>query len=94
MRAKHRAGRWSLGSELPEDAVTGSARITLSGRRCALVEGHRGVVEMSDACIRLASVGGVISIRGKKLGIKELSLDAAVVTGEEIESVGYGDRLR
>lgn len=94
MRAKHRAGRWSLRSELPEDAVTGSARITLSGKRSALVEGHHGVVEMSDACIRLASAGGVISIRGRMLGIKELSLDAAVVTGEEIESIGYGDRLR
>lgn len=92
MRAKPRSRRWILGSELPDDAVAGAPRITLFGRRCALIEGHRGVVEMSDACIRFRSGSGVISIRGEGLEIRELSLDAAMVSGETIESVSSDEK--
>ena len=91
MRAKRRAGRWSLGSELPEEAFSGGSRITLFGRRCVLIEGHQGVVEMSDSCIRFRSSGCVIGIYGKELGIKELSLDAAMITGAAISTVSCGE---
>jgi len=92
MRAKPRSRRWILGSELPDNAVAGGPRITLFGTRCALIEGHRGVVEMCDACIRFRSGSSVIAIHGKGLEIRELSLDAAMVGGETIESVASDEK--
>lgn len=90
MHAKHRATRRVFSGTLPEDVLTGSARITLSGKSAALIEGQEGVVEMNPGRIRLKSRSGVISICGKNLKLKELSIDAAIVTAEEILSVSYG----
>ena len=90
MRIGKRARRMLLACGLPEEAVMGSTRVTLYSRGAVLVEGQRGVVEMSDSCIRLKTDAGVLSIRGKELRLQELSLDAAMVYGAEIQSVGYG----
>lgn len=89
MRLGKRAKRWILKSSLPEDALTGAARITLHGNSTALIEGQRGVVEMCGTCIRLKSRSGVVSIRGNGLMLKELSVDAAMVQGAEISAVSY-----
>lgn len=86
----NRARRMLLSCGLPEDAVTGSARVTLSGRGAVMVEGQRGVVEMSDTRIRLNTASGILCICGEKLKLQELSLDAAMVLGADILSVGYG----
>ncbi|MBQ7887425.1 MAG: YabP/YqfC family sporulation protein [Clostridia bacterium] len=81
--------RASLLSSLPEDALASGARVTLMGRGAALVEGQRGVVELGTALIRLRTPHGVLSIRGKALQLQELSSDAAMIRGEDIESAGY-----
>ena len=78
---------------LPEDAVTGCARVTMMGCGAVLVEGQHGVVEMNGACIRLRTRDGILSVLGEGLGLAELSLDAAMITGERVETVTYG-RLR
>ena len=75
---------------LPEDAVTGIARVTMTGRSAVLVEGQHGVVELSSACIRLRTRDGVLSVLGEALELRELSLDAAMITGERVETVTYG----
>lgn len=89
MRPGSRAKRWILKSSLPEDTLTGAARITLCGKSTALIEGQRGVVEMCGTCIRLKSRSGVVSIKGNGLMLKELSIDAAMVQGAEISAVSY-----
>lgn len=76
-------------SALPEDALARGARVTLMARGAALVEGQRGVVELGDTCIRLRTPHGVLSVRGKALQLQELSGDAAMIRGEEIDSAGY-----
>ena len=55
-----------------------------------LVEGQHGVVELSGACIRLRTKDGVLSVLGEALQLRELSLDAAMITGERVETVTYG----
>ena len=75
---------------LPEDAVTGCARVTMTGCGAVLVEGQHGVVEMNAACIRLRTRDGVLSVLGKAMQLRELSLDAAMITGERVETVTYG----
>lgn len=82
--------RIALSSSLPEDALTSGARVTMIGRGCVLVEGQRGVVELSDGCIRLRTEGGVLTVTGQGLRLHELSLDAAMIVGEPIVTVTYG----
>ena len=59
--------RLALTTGLPEDALGGGARVTLTGRTAALVEGQRGVIELSPGRIRLRTDGGVLTIAGEGL---------------------------
>lgn len=81
--------RLSIGCSLPEDALSSGARVTMMGRGAVLVEGQRGVVELGASCIRLRTAYGVLSIRGTALRLQELSADAAMICGGEIESADY-----
>ena len=81
--------RMSLMCALPEDAISSGARVTMMGQSAVLVEGQRGVVELDASRIRLRTAQGILSIRGKALRLQELSADAAMIRGEEIESAGY-----
>ena len=59
-----------------------TARLTSIGGRSLLVENHRGILEFSDTCIRLASGCGTIEVRGKNLSINEMRRDALIIRGE------------
>ena len=48
------------------------------------------MVELSGACNRLRTRDGVLSVLGEALVLRELSLDAAMITGERLETVTYG----
>ena len=74
---------------LAEDVLSSGARVTMMGRGTVLVEGQRGVVELDISCIRLRTAQGVLGIRGRNLHLQELSVDAAIIQGEELESVSY-----
>lgn len=87
---KKRARRMILSSGLPEDAVSSGARVTMIGRGSVLVEGQRGVVELSESCIRLRTGCGVLSVTGSALRLQELSLDAAMIAGDSIVMAAYG----
>lgn len=67
--------------ELPSGALSGAARIELSGNRRAVVEGCRGILEYEDGIIRLNTTSGVIRFIGRDLSMNCLSEDSAVVTG-------------
>lgn len=82
--------RMILESGLPEDAVTGGARVTLMARTSVLIEGQRGVIELSTARIRLKTDKGILSVLGSGLRLAELSLDAAMITGDAVTTVTYG----
>lgn len=82
--------RIALRSSLPEDALTSGARVTMLGRGSVLVEGQRGVVELSNSRIRLRTRDGMLSVMGQALMLRELSADAAMIVGERIEAATYG----
>ena len=92
MRIKHRAKRLILRSGLPEDAVTGCARVTMVGRCSLLIEGQRGVVEMNSGRIRFATRDGVLCVEGEGLELQELSSDAAIIYGDSICAAAYRPR--
>lgn len=89
MRMGKAIRRTSLLSALPEDAFTSGTRVTLICRGAVLIEGQRGVVELSETRIRLKTLHGVLSIEGKALTLQELSVDAAMIRSECIESASY-----
>ncbi len=89
MRGRERVKKLLLTGGLPEDALLDSARVTMNGRTSVLIEGQRGVVELSQAQIRLATGNGVLCISGAQLTLKELSPEMAVVTGESIDAAAY-----
>jgi len=67
----------------------GDARVTVFGRRCVMVEGQRGMVELGASCMRLKTQGSVLTVLGEALVLKELSADAAMITGKRIDTVTY-----
>ena len=79
----------AIGCSLPEDALGLGARVTWFARGSALVEGQRGVVELSPERIRLRTDAGVLSVCGRALTLRELSMDAAMITGEQIHALTY-----
>ena len=86
-----RTGRRMIaGSGLPEDAVVGGARVTMMARGSVLIEGQRGVIELTTERIRLRTDKGVLSVLGSGLRLRELSPDAANITGDEVTTVTYG----
>ena len=89
VRKKNRCLRKGLFTELPLDAAEGCAHVTLYGKSTVIIEGHCGICSMDESCICFNSVSGKIAVHGMRLGVKELSLDAAVVTGDLVESVAY-----
>ena len=88
--------RMALSVGLPEDALTKGARVTMIGQGSVLVEGQRGVVELSRGRIRLKTPDGMLSVLGQTLELRELSADAAMIVGERIETATYarGDAQR
>lgn len=93
MRKRGKRGLRGFGCELPEEMTAGSIRITLYGRRGALIEGHCGVVEMSDTHIQLKSACGMIGLHGSEMKIKELSFDSAMVRSAGMDSLVYDEKL-
>lgn len=87
-----RKKNWTLALGLPEDAAVDCARVTLSGQSAALVEGQHGVVELSGNTVRLRTGRGVLTIRGEELTLKELSMDAALITGKRVTTATYAQR--
>lgn len=94
MRKKRRIERNGLTGELPFDLVSGCAKVTLYGRKAAMIEEHCGVSAMDDMRIRFDGISGAVSIFGRGLLLKELSLDTAIVTGERLDSVAYDEGIR
>lgn len=88
--AKKPRSEMELG-DLPLDALTGCARVTVMGRGALLVEGQSGVVELGAERIRLKTRDGVLTICGIGLALRELSLDAAKICAQRFEAVFYGE---
>lgn len=87
MRAKSGARRIARSIGLPEDVLFHGARVTWFAGKSALVEGQRGVVELRPERIRLRTAEGILTLEGKALTLQELSRDAAMITGEQIDTI-------
>jgi len=87
---KKREKRLTLSCGLPQDVVKGGARATLFGNISVMIEGISGVVELGDTCMRLKTRDDVLAVLGEGLMLRELTADAAMITGARIDTLTYG----
>lgn len=80
-RRKGVLARGAEALELPMDVLGNQARITLAGDGCALIENHRGILEVSDQSVRLLTRQGVLRILGEGLELCQVRPDALKVEG-------------
>lgn len=89
-----RAGRPALSMlGLPEDAVGSAVRVTLLGERQALVENHRGMLEIGQTRMRVLTRQGVLSVYGSGLALSEVRPEGLMIEGqiERVELPGAAE---
>ena len=73
--------------ELPEEAVSDAMRVTLIGRRRAVVEHHRGLGYDAQS-VEVSAAAGRVRILGAELTLHAMDRDTLIVTGR-IAAVEY-----
>lgn len=53
--------------DLPKDVIQNASVITILGRNELCIENYRGIIEYTDALIRVQTRAGQIRIQGKRL---------------------------
>jgi|Go1ome_3_1110792.scaffolds.fasta_scaffold70313_2 sporulation protein YqfC len=74
--------------ELPEEAVSDAMRVTLIGRRRAVVEHHRGLLGYDAQSVEVSAAAGRVRILGAELTLHAMDRDTLIVTGR-IAAVEY-----
>jgi len=70
------------GLQLPQDVCPGVPRVILTGSREAWIENYRGLLEVTDTCIRVQCRGGCIRLEGSRLAIDYYSDEDMKITGK------------
>lgn len=74
--------------ELPEEALSDALRVTIIGRRRAVVEHHRGLLVYDAQCVEVSAAAGRARILGADLTLHAMDRDTLIVTGR-IAAVEY-----
>ena len=75
--------------ELPEDVLLGSAKLTVTGGRSAVIENHRGVLEYTAERIVVAVPRGKVGLDGTGLRLKAMNKNELLVGGR-IRNIEWG----
>ena len=75
--------------ELPEDVLLGSAKLTVTGGRSAVIENHRGVLEYTAERIVVAVPRGKVCLDGTGLRLKAMNKNELLVGGR-IRNIEWG----
>lgn len=67
--------------ELPSDALAGTAKLTLNGRRRVLIENHSGIITYEDTVIAVDCGGMKTVIRGDGLSLGAMDKQDMLITG-------------
>lgn len=73
--------RWRTLVRESAPVFDGRPRVDLQGDRRVVIENHRGMVEYSDTCMRVAVRGGVIRVTGLGLELLIMNHDELVIGG-------------
>ncbi len=67
--------------DLPQEAVAGVPKVTISGRRRVLVENHKGLLGYGRELIDVNGGRVLLRIRGEELELRAMDREALIVTG-------------
>lgn len=74
--------------ELPEEALLGCAKLTVTGGRKVLVENHKGVVDYGKERIVISVGRGKLNINGSELNLSAMNKQELLISGR-IQSVEW-----
>lgn len=74
---------------LPPELV-GMPTMQICGNREITLDGCKGIIEYSDFEIKMRTANGGVSVFGKNLNIKYLSINSVVIEGK-IRAVEFGE---
>ena len=81
---KNRELAWTLADklELPGELVPGAGRVSVSGGRQALIEGHQGLLDYSSERITVCFTRGRVSLLGTGLQLKAMNGNELLIEGQ------------
>ena len=68
--------------ELPEEALSGAAKLTVTADRRSLIENHHGILAYSPDCVVVSLGGRQLSLYGSELRIRAMNRKEVLVCGE------------
>lgn len=68
--------------DLPEDALLGKAKLTVTAGRRALIENHRGILEYGTEQILVSTGRGRIRLLGSELKLLAMSGSELLISGK------------
>ena len=74
--------------ELPKDLMLGAAIVTVTGRREALIENYKGILNLEDSFIKVQTKNCRIIITGLQLSVEYYTNEEMKITGQ-IDSIQY-----
>lgn len=74
-------GKVAAALELPPDVFSGMPRLSMVGNRELIVEGHTGIIEYSDGCVKLGGGIFIICVAGRGLELVSFSQESLGVRG-------------
>lgn len=74
--------------ELPEEALLGGAKISVTAKRRALIENHCGILEYGTEQIQVSVKRGKIVLRGSGLKLEAMNKNELLICGK-LQSVEW-----
>jgi len=68
--------------DIPSEALAGASRLTLTAPDRLLIENHRGLLNLEDERIIVASVRETITVRGSGLKLDCMNFREMLITGK------------
>lgn len=76
--------------ELPEDALTGAGKLTVTAGRRALIENHKGILEYSRERIAVSFGRESLNLCGQELRIAAMNRRELLICGKLLEITWSG----
>lgn len=87
-RARGVRGSLAETLDIPREVVVDLPKVTLMGRLEAIVENHRGVLELHPTVVRLRTASGTLTVTGSSLVLGELSASRVSIRGT-VDGIHY-----
>ncbi len=75
--------------QLPQEALLGAAKLSVTAGRRVLIENHRGILSYGPAFIAVSTGDAQISLNGKELKLLAMNREELLIGGE-IQSIVWG----